>query len=85
MVGCVYGSDAATECMCQKFFTIFHSEDFNINDVSCFDHLTEIDLYNVEATVDINSSQTVRTIFSIKKNLCQLGQVMICVCTLIIH
>lgn len=73
MVGRVYGSDAAIECMCQKFFIIFHSEDFNINDVPCFDHLTEIDLYNVKAIVDINSSQTVRTIFNIKNFLCQPG------------
>lgn len=67
--------------MCEKLFTEFHYENFNINDSSCSSHPTEIDLCDVKAIVYANPTRTVRKIvtafnifhISMENNLSQLG------------
>lgn len=58
----VYGKNALTERVCQKWFTKFRSGDFEVNDAPRFGRPTEIDSSVVKDVVDKNPSQSVREI-----------------------
>ncbi|EZA53808.1 Histone-lysine N-methyltransferase SETMAR [Ooceraea biroi] len=58
----VYGDDALTERVCQKWFAKFRSGDFDVNDAPRSGRPIEIDSSNVKAIIDKNPSQSVREI-----------------------
>lgn len=79
----VYGDDALTERVCQKWFAKFRSGDFDVSDASRSGRPAEIDSAVIKNTVDKNPSQTVREIAttlnishtSVENHLRQLGYV----------
>jgi len=79
----IYGDDALTERVCQKWFAKFRSGDFDVNDAPRSGRPTEINSSDVKAIIDENPFQSVREIAatlnishtSVENHLRQLGYV----------
>lgn len=79
----VYGDDALTERVCQKWYAKFRSGDFDVNDAPRSGRPTKINSSNVKAIIEVNPSQSVREIAttlsishtSVENHLRQLGYV----------
>lgn len=79
----LYGDDALTERVCQKWFAKFRSGNFSMNDASRSGRSTEIESDDIKAIVDVNPTQTVREIAtrlkishtSVEKHLHKIGYV----------
>jgi len=79
----VYGDNALTERVCQKWFAKFRSRDFDINDAPRSGRPTKINSDNVKAIIDKDPCQSVREIAtalnishtSAENHLRQLGYV----------
>lgn len=58
----VYGDDALTERVCQKWYAKFRSGNFDVNDAPRSGRPTEITSSDVKAIIEVNPSTTVREI-----------------------